>query len=256
MQTTNEVRSASKTIEGYVYVPDSNPEVFAGAAVGKVVRKPDLSPPWIVVDHAIETSLISRWPGRLWRVVVLDTTGLEQASIHAKYTRAVAVKIIEEVPAWRLFGDQGEAVVQVLAFASRLDAAVAERLASHRHAEAGRAYSRTFKKWLSGLGYPPMRGSENFAGVIAAGPGPTGSPINYGFSLIHRVVWERAEVVAGPGAFVDDEEGERALGPVWGGAASALLEAAMAVGAPSVTSADYSVLIAAWSSTGDSTDLR
>jgi hypothetical protein len=35
--------------EGYVYVPDSDPGVFAGAARGMVVRKPDRSPPWIVV---------------------------------------------------------------------------------------------------------------------------------------------------------------------------------------------------------------
>src|SRR5688572_21913449 len=100
--------------EGYVYVPDSDPGFFAGAARGMVVRKPDRLPPWIVVDHAIQSALVARWPGRLWRVAVLDAEGVEQASAHANYTRALAVKVIEEIPAARLFGEQGEAVVAVL----------------------------------------------------------------------------------------------------------------------------------------------
>ena len=42
--------SPIKAFDGYVYVPDSDPGVFAGAARGMVVRKPDRSPPWIVVE--------------------------------------------------------------------------------------------------------------------------------------------------------------------------------------------------------------
>ena len=48
------------------------------------------------------------------------------------------------------------------------------------------------------------------------------------------------------GGFVEDEDGERALGPVWDGAAAALLDAAMALGAPSDAGEDAAVLTAAW----------
>jgi hypothetical protein len=246
------MNSPMKAIDGYVYVPDSDPGVFAGAARGMVVRKPDRSPPWIVVDHAIESAVIARWPGRLWRVLALDADGVEQASAHANYTRALAVKVIEEVPASRLFGEHGEAVVAVLSFASGLDAATAERLAELRHPEADQAYSRAFRRWLDSVGCGSVHGESAFTGPLEAGQGPTRSPLNCGLSLVHSVVWDRAEVVAGPGAFVEDDEGERALGPVWGAAASALLDAAMAPGAPSVVSEDAAVLTAAWKSVGDS----
>ena len=246
------MNSPMKAIDGYVYVPDSDPGVFAGAARGMVVRKPDRSPPWIVVDHAIESAVIARWPGRLWRVLVFDADGVEQASAHANYTRALAVKVVEEVPASRLFGEHGEAVVAVLSFASGLDAATAERLAELRHPEANQAYSRAFRRWLDRVGCGSVHGESDFSGTLEAGQGPSRSPLNCGLSLVYRVVWDRAEVVAGPGAFVEDDEGERALGPVWGAAASALLDAAMALGAPSVVSEDAGVLTAAWKPVGDS----
>ena len=244
--------SPRKAIDGYVYVPDSDSGVFDGAGRDMVVRKPDRSPPWIVVDHAIESAVIARWPGRLWRVVVLDADGVEQASAHATYTRALAVKVLEEVPPSRLFGEYGEAVVAVLSFASRLDAATAERLADLRHPDADQAYSRAFQRWLDSVGCGSLHGASDFSGVLEAGPGPSRSPLNCGLSLVYRAVWDRAEVVVGPGAFVEDDEGERALGPLWGAAASALLDAAMALGAPSVVSEDSAVLTAAWKVAGNS----
>lgn len=241
-----------KAIDGYVYVPDSDPGVFAGAAGGAVVRKSDRSPPWIVVDHTIESALVARWPGRLWRVSVLDAEGIEQASAHAHYTRALAVKVVEEVPASRLFGEHGGAVVAVLSFASRLDVAAAERLAQLRHPEADRAYSRAWRRWLDRVGSGSAHDAPDYSGTLAAGQGPSRSPLNCGLSLVYRAVWERAEVVAGPGAFVEDAEGERALVPVWGTAASALLDAALALGAPSVAAEDEAVLTAAWMAVNNS----
>ncbi|MBA4190265.1 MAG: hypothetical protein C0467_19950 [Planctomycetaceae bacterium] len=69
---------------------------------------------------------------------------------------------------------------------------------------------------------------------------------------MYRAVSDRAEVVVGPGALIEDEEGERALGPVWVTAASALLDAAMAIGAPSVAVEDAADLTAAWMVVNDS----
>lgn len=236
-----------KTTFGYVYTPDADPGFLSGAAPGAVVRKPDAAPPWIVVDHSIDTAIVARWPGRLWRVEVLDTSGVPQASECANYTRSVAVRVLEELPASSLFGEHGEAVVEVLSFASRLDAVTAERLAKTRHPDADQAYSRAWRRWLDGTGNETYHVGADFSDTLAAGRGPKRSPVNCVFTLVHRLVWERAEEVVGAVAFVEDDEGERSLGPVWGGAASALLDTAMAVGAPAVAAAEEaSALSAAW----------
>jgi hypothetical protein len=207
--------SPSKTLDGYVYVPDSDPDVFAGAARGVVVRKRDRSPPWIVVDHAIESACIANWPGRLWRVEVLDANGVEQASAYANYTRAIAVNVIEELPSSCLFGEHGDAVVAILSFAARLEVAMAKRLAELRHPEADQAYSRAWQRWLDRVDGGSVHGVSSFRGTMMAGKGSYRSPLNCGLLLIHRVVWDRAELIAGPQAFVEDDEGERAFGPVW-----------------------------------------
>lgn len=241
-----------RPITGYAYVPDDAPGVLSEATPGATVRKPDRSPPWIVVDHAIESALIARWPGKMWSVVVLDADGVEQASASAHYTRAIAVRVIEEVPAAQLFGERGEEVVAVLSFASRLDAATAERLAGLRHPEADQAYSRAFWRWLDRSGGGSAHGPSDLSGTLAAGSGPSRSPLNCGLSLVYRAVWDRAEVVVGPGAFVKDDEGERSLTPVWETAAATLLDAAIALGAPSnVTEEETAILTAAWRSAVD-----
>jgi hypothetical protein len=235
-----------KAINGYVYVPNTDVGVFAGATGGIVVRKPDRLPPWIVVDHGIESAVVARWPGRLWRVTVLDADGVEQPSAHANYTRALAVKVVEEVPVARLFGDHGEAVVAVLSFATHLDVTMAKRLAELRHPDADQAYSRAWHRWLDRAGGVSDYSESDFGGTLAAGQGPSRSPLNCGLSLVYRAVWECAEAAVGAGAFVKDDEGERALDTVWNAAASALLDAAMALGAPSTVSEDAVILTVAW----------
>lgn len=236
---------AMSTIEGYVYVPDSDPGVFAGAGPGTVVRTPSRSPPWIVVHHALHSILVTRWPGRLWRAAVVDAHGVEQGLLFS--TRAVAVKILEEVPVWRLFGDHGEAVAAILSFASRLDASTAERLAAHRHPEADQAYERSFRRWYESVG------------DALGTPGNT-SPIKSAF--IDTVVGDRAGAVAGRSAFIEvevddaivvgeDPEVEYELAPPWDGASSALSDAAIALGAPSFAAEDADILLTAWRAVAD-----
>ncbi len=241
-----------KPIHGYVYAPDADPGCLAGAAPGVIVRKPDRSPPWIVVDHSIESAIIARWPGRLYRVVVLDAEGVEQASARAHYTRAVAVQICDEVPAARLFGDHGEAVSAVISFAARLERPVARLLADLRHPLADQAYSRAWRRWLRGTRAGSAHEESDLSRTLEVGPGTPRSPVNCGLTLTYRAVWDRADALLGSAAFVDDEEGERTLAPVWASAAAALLDAAMALGAPAiVTEEDAVILTAAWRSVVD-----
>ena len=55
-------------VEGFVYAADTESGPMTGAGIGDRVRIPFPGPPWIVVDHAIETVIAARWPGQLLRV--------------------------------------------------------------------------------------------------------------------------------------------------------------------------------------------
>jgi hypothetical protein len=189
---------------------------MAGVAVGDVVRKRDRSPPWIVVDHALESVLVTPWPGRLWRVAVLDTGGVGQASAYANYTRAIAVRVLEEIPAARLFGEHGDAVVGVIAAASGLDLSSARRLAEARHPLADAVNSRVWHCWLETIVRGREFAGQDLSGTLEVGSGGGArSPVGGGMSVLLRTVWDRADALQGSAAFVEDEEGERALAPVW-----------------------------------------
>src|SRR5688572_26242955 len=108
------------TSEGYVYVHDEGAGAMASASPGQRIRLPERRAPWIVVDHSINSIVVARWPGRLWRVAVTDAAGIEQVSAYARYTRAFEVKVLEELPVSQLFGERGEAVCSVIARSDRL----------------------------------------------------------------------------------------------------------------------------------------
>lgn len=90
------------------------------AEVGATVRTIDRGPPWIVVNHALESLVAAKWPGRLWRVKILKAAS-KRDNIATNYTRALAVRILVEEPVAQLFGACGDAVVEVLDKARTLD---------------------------------------------------------------------------------------------------------------------------------------
>lgn len=107
-------------VSGYVYVDDEEQGPIAGAAPGRLVRNATLRPPWIVVHHSLDRVLVAQWPGRLFRVEVVppstreERAAMERAAaelaVDAGYTRAIAVEVLEELPAPSLFGPHGDAV--------------------------------------------------------------------------------------------------------------------------------------------------
>ena len=52
--------------QGFVFVADADDGPMRDAAAGKTIRNTDDAPPWIVVDQAIESIVVSKWPGKLW----------------------------------------------------------------------------------------------------------------------------------------------------------------------------------------------
>jgi hypothetical protein len=236
-------KPADEAVEGFVYVTDDDPGPMAAAVAGRRIAKASLEPPWIVVDHAMERVLVARWPGRLFRVrVVPARTEAERATMaraaeelqpDAGYTRALAVDVLEELPASSLFGRHGDAVAEVIDSGRVLTEPVARQLADARHPEARSAYRKAWKRWLSGQSDGSPHEHEDHSGTLAiAGAGQVGSPIGHGLLVVARVVWDRAHQLAGAAAGLLDEEGEEELVEPWSGAQDALLHAALAFGAP------------------------
>ena len=179
-------------------------------------------------------------------MAVTDAAGIEQVSAHARYTRAFEVKILEELPVSRLFGERGEAVCSVIARSDRLELPQVHLLAGARHPDASKAYSRAWDKWLAEVGGTGAYEGEDLQGALAISAGGSQSPINHGLIVLHHTVFNRAKKLVGSSAFIVDDDGTHHLEPTWAAASHALLESAMAFGAPSVSDADRRIMTAAW----------
>src|SRR5262249_21311274 len=110
---------------GYVYVGRDDPGAMAEAKPGARAQIAGRSPPWIVVDHDLTSVVVARWPGLLWHVEVVDPiTRREQEPSPllpgARYTRAAAVKVLEQVPVAELFGAHGAKVCTIIDIAGEL----------------------------------------------------------------------------------------------------------------------------------------
>jgi hypothetical protein len=230
--------------QGFVYVPDGDEGPMRAAKAGVTVRNANSGPPWIVVDFSVDSVIAARWPGRLWRVEILQVAR-QQAGAEPNYARAVSVRVIEQLPVSSLFGPQGERVCQVIHRASLVTLEEVMGLGAAIHPLARQAYSRAWSRWL---GRTEPESSEEHADTLAAvSEGSSGrSPIGSGFTVLYSVLTERARVLAGDSAFVVDEEGDPIFAPAWSAAAEAFLHAAMAFGASHIEDADARALTAAW----------
>ncbi|MGE0846261.1 MAG: hypothetical protein AB7L41_08320 [Flavobacteriaceae bacterium] len=223
--------------EGLVYAPASEASPMAAAHAGAAIRIEGRGAPWIVVFDRIETITVAKWPGRLWRVRVAEAaSGRDQAKAggppraDAGYVRAVAVRVVEELPAAMLFGAHGEAVARVIETASRLDRREAERLAAARHADAAGALDRLWRGWTTARGLVIPAGG-GFDGVLKLGAARPASPVGDGLAVLHSALFARATAIDGEAATHEDEDGAWLNDP-WRCAGAALADAALALGAP------------------------
>lgn len=236
-------RSADASV-GLVFASLARDERLAGAVPGQVVRNESSGPPWIVVDHSVESVVAAGWPGKLWEVEVLEAAP-EQPREGAGYTRAVAVRVRRELPVSVLFGAHGEDVVRVIAKAASVEEDEARKLASRSGEAAREAYSRAWNAWLAKVAPASYHRGAEHPDTLAVSAGGTRSPIGAGFLVLSAVFTARA--VAGDAAFETGEEGESCLTDPWGSAMDGLLGAAMALGAPELVGGpDRRVLLDAW----------
>lgn len=246
------------TSAGFVFISEESPGYLKTATAGMRVTLPVFTPPWIVVYHALERVHVARWSGRLFQVqTVPPTTRVERAAVaraaegvasHADHTRAIAVDLLEELSSSELFGPHGDAVVRIVEAASALDEERARALESARHPAAEREYGKAWDRWLAEQPEAASYRNRDHAWTLSIpGAGFSGSPIGYGFSLIWKTVNAAARDRGGPGSLTLDEDGDRILGDPWETTLGALLDAAMAVGAPHLVDSDaVTVLTAAW----------
>ena len=229
---------------GFVFVSDADDGPMTKAEVGAIVRNVDHGPPWIVVGHFIESIVVARWPGRLWRVAIIEPAS-EQPNATAPYTRAVAVRVLEEQPVAQLFGSHGDAVCNVIGKARDLTLEDVLMLGD-AVPEARDAYSRTWNLWLAQVEPDSIHRGEDHSDTLAVSGGAR-SPIGGGFTVLYSVLTARARSLVGDAAFVTDEEGEQSFASDWAAVSDAFLHAALAFGAPELLSSDdRKLLTSAW----------
>lgn len=227
----------------YYYIPIKE---STGEKKGDVRQNPDRNPPWLVIDHQIETLIVTQWPGTLWSVKVIDPIINSQVSPShrindtAGYTRAVAIELLEELPVSILFGQHGQAVCAILDKAQTLTYTDALQLSKWRSPNADTIYSEAWNKWLQVHDCDSIYLHRNHVSSLVIPIKQTHrleSPINKGFMLLQHIVRKQAISVSGTDALVDiwddiEEVMEDVLAPVWSTACAAMLDAAMALGAP------------------------
>lgn len=235
----------SAPLKGFVFAADAEHTPMTHAAPGEIIRNPTDQPPWIVVDHVLQLLIVARWPGKLWDVEVLEVAAVQPVA-SARYTRAVAVRVLHARPVAELFGANGDQVVAVIDRAQRLTCAEVDALAPARNA-AHQAFSRAWNIWLSQVEPESPYHGDDHSTTLALNAAGMRSPIGAGFTVLNWAVTERARALVGAAAFFTDTDDTVALVPDWAAALEALLHAAMALGAPTcVAQMDRAVLTAAW----------
>lgn len=231
-------RAASSRVVGYSYVPESSSELMKEVQPGEVIKNSSDAPPWIVVDKSLNSVVVAKWPGHLWRVEVLRLAG-EQPRSTANYVRAVEVKVVEELPLAQLFGAKGEAVVRVIESARTMNIQHLAALLQTADKRAVEIYSEAWNRWLSVLcRLDPIHAREEHSGTLAVSGTSTGSPVGSAFKVLYSVLRDRALALVGNSAFIVDEDGNEFFVPEWVDACGVFLCAIMGYGADGLLSAD------------------
>ncbi len=185
------------------------------------------------------------WPGSLW-VAEVERPAPASDQVTDTYTRAWAVRIIESESPFHLFGSHGEAVAHVLDRASTVSLADLHTVPPPL-GDAQQAYQRAWDKWFTQDGYPVSVYPTSGDSLPICASGDERSPVGSGLTLLFNVLHKRARALEGDAAFLVDADGETCFVEKWDRAATVLLYAAMAQGAPELLSeTDRTRLLAAW----------
>jgi hypothetical protein len=237
---------------GYVYLSRTGVDHFSGPDAAGIVECSS-PPPWIVLHESLGSVLLTEWPpGALWKAVALLSRNVdERAELQrlnatfrpdAGHVRVSSVRVVEELQIDLLFGECGAAVTEVVDYASRITRRQAEKLSEERPDENDEVIAEVWQRFLTHTRdrtQEPAVWSSDFR-----------SPIGPALNLIPSLVWDRAVEAEGSLAFIavgEDNDGpEEDLVAPWSRASAALVEAAIAAGAPELAGSSQAALSASW----------
>jgi hypothetical protein len=171
--------------------------------------------------------IVNRWPVRLWRVTDIEAAA-PASQVSDWYTRAISVGIVEELPAWLLFGDHGYAVTQIIDAAGRLEDEDVNVLAAARPDAAGHIYAEAWRRWQA--------------------QARSDSPVGCALIVVHHAVEQSARRSGLPVFRYDPvDEVDVLADRTWAAAEAACLEATLGLGAPHLAGPTEQVLLTqAW----------
>lgn len=236
--------------------------LFHGAVAGDTVKLSNRKPPFLVVYFAPHAPPITQWGGRLWRCEIIDAVSTEEEfqrngfarpeESHRKFARAAEIRLIEDLPLTTLLGAHGARLAAVIDKAHTLTAAEAGRLAQARGANAVDVRARVFARWMAGRAMPQNRLVDGHGSLLSIGI-EEDAPARPAMTLVEHGATQSARAALNDDAlllvnFGDADAGEEdTLLQPWASAAGALADAAMALGAPEiVTAEERAELLAGW----------
>jgi hypothetical protein len=225
---------------------------------GEIVQRTEPSPPWLIVDQRIWTVIVTRWPVRLWQAEVLVLGDMSGLVVAPGYWRATRIKLLNEVPSFELFGEQGRQFVEFLDFVKRIETNDARALLQHDRYKltadaASDGYASAWQKWVQSKEPSDQSVAREWAGTLAAPRlgRKLQSPVVGGFMLLHNEIRRRAVSVEGATAMIvtidEDGDTDQTLAPHWKACSSSLLNASMALCAPTlVTEEQREAMLVGW----------
>lgn len=241
---------------GYVFL-DSDQVYFPGDIYQHNTEKSR----WLCVEEYIHKVFL-KWPGNLYRVEVIDFVSSDEPPKLVKnpgYIRALSFRVIEVLPAARLFGEHGEKICSILNWIQSAELADFEKIGKLITEEMKNIYSKAWNEWLRTIDPQSYHLEHSHYGTIGI---PTNrqnpdSPINKGFFLISELLDKRAKSLVGDEMWViyvpdpednfEEDDDPRCLAPLWRNAFDALFFAAMGFGAVDyLTPGESSMLLQAW----------
>jgi hypothetical protein len=220
-----------RKIQGFVYSALEDDKRFKEAKAGDLIVNENRKPPYIVVDHSFDTTIVTKWPGKLFEVEIINQSkekDLNKGLVdNIWYTRTLGVRILKEVPVSQLFGQNGRSISRIIDLTRNLTQEQVNTLAKYDLKSRRELYVKVWRNWIkmSDPDYVYLNEDHENTLKVFLKNQRYHSPIREGLSVISSQFSVRAEEINKELAFGIDEEGESFLQPIWAHACEVLLQA-------------------------------
>lgn len=224
----------NENLKGYVYYSVDEDKRFSEAKAGDIIKNKSNRPPWIVVDHDLNSIIVTKWPGKLFEVEVLNQSNEKKLNKglvkDVWYTRTLGVKIIREIPLENLFGDNGVEICQIINITRNITVQQVISLSKFKNDDSREIYSKAWEKWIAIYDKESSYATDKHYDTLKIfinNNRHISSPIKQGLAIIASQLDSRAREILGKEAFIIDK-GEEYLISEWANAMEKLLHAGMA----------------------------